>query len=168
MIDTDLGGIGNHFFAGAAYGSGSRDAALGVSGRKEFLNQATDSSLTGDMNVVGDLSGLDVGDYHASGLQIYTLGWGVDLTRDLSLTATGRYFLANYVPDGLSRRIGLETDFTLTYAISDALSIIAGYDRFFTGRFFSDASGSNDDIHYGYLMFQFDLSHTKPKKALGK
>ncbi|BEH10729.1 MULTISPECIES: alginate export family protein [Geobacter] len=168
MIDTDLGGIGNHFFAGAAYGSGSRDSALGVSGRKEFLNQATDSSLTGDMNVVGDLSGLDVGDYHASGLQIYTLGWGVDLTGDLSLTATGRYFLANYVPDGFSRRIGLETDFTLTYAISDALSIIAGYDRFFTGRFFSDASGSNDDIHYGYLMFQFDLSHTKPKKSLSK
>lgn len=163
--DADLAGLTTHFFAGAAYGSGSRAAADGASGRKEFLNQLTDSSLTGDMGVAGDLSGLDVADTHASGLQIYALGWGVDLTKELSFSATGRYFLANYVPDGVSRRIGLETDFTLTYAMNDTLSVIAGYDRFFTGKFFRDASGSGDDIHYGYLMLQFDLSHTRPKLA---
>lgn len=166
--DAELAGLTNHFFAGAAYGSGSRDAANGGSGRKEFLNQITDSSLSGDMNVVGDLSGIDVGDSHASGLQIYTLGWGIDLTKELNFSATGRYFLANYVPDGESRRIGLETDFTLTYTMNDTLSLIAGYDRFFTGKFFRGASGSDDDIHYGYLMLQFDLSHTKPKKVAMK
>lgn len=166
--DTEIAGFTNHFFAGAAYGSGSRDAANGTSGRKEFLNQITDSSLTGDMGVVGDLSGLDVGDSHASGLQIYTLGWGVDLTRELIFSATGRYFLANYTADEASRRIGLETDFTLTYAVNESLSVIAGYDRFFTGKFFRDASVSDDDIHYGYLMLQFDLSHTAPKKPAQK
>lgn len=166
--DAELAGLTNHFYAGAAYGSGSRDAANGTSGRKEFANQITDSSLTGDMNVVGDLSGLDVGDMHASGLQIYTLGWGIDLTKELNFSATGRYFLANYVPDRASRRIGLETDFTLTYTMSDNLSVLAGYDRFFTGKFFRDASGSGDDIHYGYLMLQFDLSHTQPQKVAGR
>lgn len=166
--DTELAGFTNHFFAGAAYGSGSRDAADGTSGRKEFLNQITDSSLTGDMGVVGDLSGLDVGDSHASGLQIYTFGWGVDITEELILSATGRYFLANYTADEASRRIGLETDFTLTYAVNESLSVIAGYDRFFTGKFFRDASVSDDDIHYGYLMLQFDLSHTVPKSPVIK
>lgn len=164
-VDAELAGLTTHFFAGAAYGSGSRDAANGGSGRKEFANQLTDTSLTGDMCVVGDLSGLDVGNSHASGLQIYTLGWGVDLTKELSFSATGRYFLASHVPDGVSRRIGLETDFTLTCTMNDTLSVIAGYDRFFTGKFFRDASGSGDDIHYGYLMLQFDLSHTRPKMA---
>jgi len=163
--NADIAGLANHFFASAAHGSGSRDAADGASGRKEFLNQLTDSSLTGDMSVVGDLSGLDVADTHASGLQIYTLGWGIDLTKELSFSANGRYFLANYVPAGVSRRIGLETDFTLSYTVNGTLSVIAGYDRFFTGKFFRDASGSGDDIHYGYLMLQFDLSHTRPKLA---
>lgn len=167
-VDEEFAGFINHVVAGVAYGSGSRDAAEGTSGRKEFLNQITDSSLTGDMGVVGDLSGLDVGDSHASGLQIYTLGWGIDVTEKLGLSATGHYFLANYTADGSSRRIGLETDFTLTYAVNESLSVIAGYDRFFTGKFFRDASVGDDDIHYGYLMLQFDLSHTVPKKSVKK
>ena len=32
-----------------------------------------------------------------------------------------------------------------------------------TGGFFRDASGSSGDIHYGYLMLQFDISKNKPK-----
>lgn len=167
-VDTEIGGLTNHFFLGAAYGSGSREAADGTSGRKEFSNQLTDTPLTGDMNVVGDLSGLDVGGLHASGLQVYTVGWGIDLTRDINLSATGRYFLVNHVPDGVSRRLGVETDFTLTWAMNDTVSVIAGYDRFFTGGFFSDASGSGADIHYGYAMFQFDLAHTKRKLVVNR
>ncbi|WP_236685660.1 alginate export family protein [Geobacter pickeringii] len=168
--DAPIGGLTNHFFASAAYGSGSRDAVTGGSARKEFLNQANDTPLTGDMSVIGDLSGLTLTDgagagHRASGLQIYTAGWGVDLTKELNLTATGRYFLANYVETGFSRRLGLEADFTLTYTVSDNLSLIAGYDRFFTGGFFRDATGSGSDIHYGYLMLQFDLAHQKPKLA---
>jgi hypothetical protein len=115
------------------------------------------------MSVVGDMSGITVGDHHASGLQIYTLGWGIDLTKEVNFSATGRYFRANNVEDGFSRNLGLETDFTLAYAMSDGLALIAGYDRFFTGGFFRDASGSGKDVDYGYLMVQFDLSRSKPK-----
>jgi hypothetical protein len=163
FIETELLGRKNSFFASYAYGSGNRDAANGISARREFQNPDTDSSLTGDMNVIGNLSGADAGDSHASGLQVFNLGWGIDIVKDLNLSATGRYFYANAVPDGFSRNIGLETDFTLTYAMNDNLSVIAGYDHFFTGGFFSDATGSSGDIHYGYLMLQFDFSKSKPK-----
>lgn len=163
-VETELLGRKNTFFASYAYGSGNKDAANGISARKEFQNPDTDSSLTGDMNVIGNLSGADAGDYHASGLQLFNLGWGMDIIKDLNFSATGRYFYANAVPDGVSsRNIGLETDFTLTYAMNDNLSVIAGYDHFFTGGFFRDATGSSKDIDYGYLMLQFDISKSKPK-----
>lgn len=161
--ESTLAGYNNKFFASYAYGSGSRDAANGVSTAREFRNPNNDSSLVGDMSVVGDLSGVTVGGRHASGLQIYTLGWGIDLAKELNFSATGRYFRANNVEGSFSRHLGLETDFTLTYAMNDGLTIIAGYDRFFTEGFFRDASGSNKNIDYGYLMVQFDLSKSKPR-----
>lgn len=164
-FETDLAGFKNKFFASYAYGSGSREAASGGSISREFRTPNNDSSLMGDMSVIGDMSGVTVNNQHASGLQIGTLGWGVDLTKEVNFSATGRYFLANNVPDGFSRHLGLETDFTLTYAMSDNLSLIAGYDRFFTGGFFRDASGSKKDIDYGYVMLQFDLAKTKLKTA---
>jgi hypothetical protein len=162
-IETELLGRKNTFFASYAYGSGNKDAANGISERKEFENPDTDTSLTGDMSLIGDLSGANAGDFHASGLQLFNLGWGIDVIKDLNFSATGRYFYANAVPDGFSRNIGLETDFTLTYAMNDNLSVIAGYDHFFTGGFFRDATGSSKDIDYGYLMLQFDISKSKPK-----
>jgi hypothetical protein len=100
-------------------------------------------------------------------MQIFNLGWGIELTRELSFTAAGRYFYANAVPDGISRRVGLETDFTLTYAVNDRLSFLVGYDHFFTGAFFHDATGRGSDIDYGYVMLQFDLYKTRPR-VLGK
>jgi hypothetical protein len=162
-VEAELLGRKNTFFFIYAYGSGSKDAANGISARREFRNPGTDTSLTGDMSLIGDLSGADAGDYHASGLQLFNLGWGIELMKYLSFSATGRYFYANAVPDGFSRRIGLETDFTLTYAVNDSLSVIVGYDRFFTGKFFRDATGSYRDIDYGYAMLQFDLSKIKPR-----
>lgn len=164
-VETDLAGFKNKFFTSYAYGSGSRDAANGGRINKEFRTPNNDNSLVGDMSVIGDMSGVTVGDSHASGLQIYTLGWGVDLTEKVNFSATGRYFLANNVPESFSRHLGLETDFTVTYAMNDNLSLIAGYDRFFTGGFFRDASGSGKDINYGYVMLQFDLAKTKLKSA---
>ena len=77
------------------------------------------------------------------------------------VTATGHYVVANHVPDGFSRQVGLETDFSLTYRFSDDISVILAYDHFITGRFFRDATGSRDDIDYGYLMVQFNLAKTK-------
>lgn len=162
-VEAVLAGYNNKFFASYAYGSGSGNAANGVSSAREFKTPNNDNSLVGDMSVVGDMSGITVNGHHASGLQIYTLGWGVDVTKDVNFSGTGRYFLTNNVEDSFSRRLGLETDFTLTYNMTDGMSFILGYDRFFTAGFFRDASGSGRDIDYGYLMLQFDLSHVKPK-----
>ena len=162
-VEAILAGHNNKFFASCAYGSGSRDAAKGATAAKEFRTPNNDNSLVGDMSVVGDMSGVTVNGHHASGLQIYTLGWGVDMTKELNFSATGRYFLANNVDEGLSHRLGLETDFTLTYNLAEGLSFLVGYDRFFTGGFFRDASGSGGDIDYGYFMLQFDLSKSKPR-----
>jgi len=162
-LEAELFGAKNSFFAGYAYGSGNKNAAEGVSSRREFHNSTTDTSLTGDMSLIGDLSGVDAGDYHASGLQIFNLGWGIDLTDSLNFSSAVRYFYANAVADGISRRIGLETDFTLSYAVNDALSLLVGYDRFFTGKFFRDATGRGDAMHYGYVLLEFDLSRELPR-----
>lgn len=160
-VEAELWGKRNTFFASYAYGSGNKAAANGISSKREFRNPGTDTSLTGDMSLIGDLSGVHAGDSHASGLQIFNLGWGIELTKELSFSAAGRYFYANAAPDGFSRRIGLETDFTLTYAVNDLLSLLVGYDRFFTGKFFRDATGSGKDVDYGYVMLQYDISRQK-------
>jgi hypothetical protein len=162
-LEVELFGKKNSFFAGYAYGSGDKDAASGISSRREFRNPTTDTSLTGDMSLIGDLSGVDAGDQHASGLQIFNLGWGIDLTEDLNFSTAFRYFYANAVADGVSRRIGLETDFTLSYAVNDSLSLLVGYDHFFTGKFFRDATGRDHDMNYGYLLLEFDLSREVPR-----
>jgi hypothetical protein len=167
-FETEILGRESTIFASYAYGSGNRDAADGESAGKEFLNQNNDTALTGDMSLIGDLSGVNAGDVHASGLQIFNMGWGMEILKDLNFSATGRYFYANATPSGISRDIGFETDFTLTYAFSDKLTIIAGYDHFFTGGFFRDATGSSRDVNYGYLMFQFDVSKSWPKTKPGK
>jgi hypothetical protein len=130
---------------------------------REFRNPNNDSSLFGDIGIMVDQSGSTVNRHHASGLQVYSLGWGMDVTKEANFTAISRYYHANYVAPGFSRSVGLETDFTLTYAMTENLSFIIGYDRFFTGSFFRDASGSGRDIDYGYLMVQFDLSKSKPR-----
>ena len=160
LVEVPLGGRASTLFLSYAISSGSRDAVNGISSRKEFQNPNNDTSLVGDMNVIGDLSGVDVNDNHASGLQIWTLGWGMDLTEKINFSATGRYFLAGDVPNGFSRNLGLETDFTLNYAVGENVSLIIGYDHFFTGRFFRDASGRGGDIDYGYVMLQYDLAKT--------
>ncbi|MBK5276610.1 MAG: alginate export family protein [Desulfuromonadales bacterium] len=160
---VELGGHKNTIFLGYAVGSGNKDAANGLGSGKEFRNPNNDTSLMGDMGVVGDLSGINVADHHASGIQIFTLGWGIDFTDYLNFSATGRKFTAIAVEDGFSRRLGVETDFTLTWNINKDFSAIIGYDRFFTNKFFRDASGSDKDIDYGYAMLVFNFEKTKLK-----
>lgn len=162
-LESVLAGFNNKLFVSYAYGSGSSNAANGGSVAREFKNPNNDNSLVGDMSVIGDMSGVTVNDHHASGLQIYTLGVGVDLTKEINFSATGRYFAANAVESGFSKKLGLETDFTVTWNMGEGVSAIAGYDRFFTDSFFRDASGSSRDIDYGYLMLQFDLARSKPR-----
>jgi Alginate export len=160
---VELGKHKNTIFLGYAVGSGDKDAANGRGSRKEFRNPNNDTSLMGDMGVVGDLSGISVGDHRASGIQIFTLGWGVDLTDNLNFSATGRKFTANAVEDGFNRRLGVETDFTMAWNINKDFSTIIGYDHFFTNKFFHDASGSDKDIDYGYAMLVFNFDNTKLK-----
>jgi alginate export protein len=151
-------------FISFAMGSGDENAANGVGSNKGEFRQANhDSPLMGDMGVVGDLSGFDVGDHHASGMKIYTLGWGIDLTKKLNVSATGRKFVADKVETGFSREIGVETDLTLAYEPNKDYTYILGYDRFFTGKFFRDASGSDKDIDYVYAMLVFNYDWTKRK-----
>ncbi|MDA8428255.1 MAG: alginate export family protein [Geobacteraceae bacterium] len=151
-------------FLSFAMGSGDKNAVDGTSFAKEFRNSNNDTSLVGDMHVVGDLSGIDVGDHHASGMQVYTLGWGIDLSRKLNFSATGRKFMADKVEAGFSRDVGVETDFTLTYIHNKDYALIVGYDHFFTGKFFRDAVGSDKDINYAFAMLQFNYDWTKRKR----
>ena len=161
------GNYDNSIFLSYALGSGSQEAADGVSFNREFRNSNNDSSLVGDMGLIGDLSGVDVGDSHASGLQVYTIGWGIDIPvgtaaqRMLNFSATGRKFVAGYVPEGFSRNLGIEADFTLTYSMNKDYSLIVGYDRFFTGKFFRDATGNDRDVDYAYAMLVFNYDWTK-------
>ncbi len=166
-VESTLVGRKNKFLLSYALGSGDREAANDSRFRKEFRNPDNDSFLFGDMNVIGDLSGITVNGFHASGIHDFTLGWGIDISEELNFTATGHYFLADEAPAGFSRNLGLETDFILTYAINDNLSVICAYDHFFTGGFFRDASGGDGDIHYGYVMLQFDLSKAWPRGKKG-
>jgi Alginate export len=161
--ETDLAGFHNKFIASCATGSGSRAAAAGTDLGREFRNPNNYTYLVGDMTVVADLSGINVGERHASGIQAYNLVWGVDLGKDISFSATGHYFLANSTTENLSRRLGVETDFTLIYTIDKDLSLTVGYDRFFTGGFFRGALGATGDIDYGYAMINFDFSVTRLK-----
>jgi hypothetical protein len=163
-LDAEIGGFKNTFICGYAYGSGSQDAADGRSLREEFSNANNNTSLTGDLGLIGDLSGVTTtGGVHASGLQIATAGWGINLLKELNFTVTGHYFRANDTPQGMSRNLGLETDFILTWNINDDTALIVAYDRFFTGGFFREATGSNSDIEYGYVMLQFNLYAGKKK-----
>jgi hypothetical protein len=140
-----------------AFGSGDGDRAGGKFG--EFHNPNNDTPLIGDMSVVGDLSGVTAIDpagseVHASGLHVVTAGGGVDVTEKLNVSLSGHYFRAVRTPAGISRDVGFETNLILTYKLTDQVSLLASANRFFTGSFFSDATGSGKEINYGYLQAQ--------------
>jgi hypothetical protein len=151
-IDPALGRYSGKFFLSYAYGSGDGNPQQGKF--TEFHNPNNDTSLIGDMNVIGELGGLTVGTATASGLQVVTVGGGVDVTGKLNVSLDGHYFRANKVPGGFSKEIGFETNLILTYKIDDHISVLLSGNRFFTGGFFKDASGSGKDISYAYLQAQ--------------
>lgn len=151
-LDPALGRYPWKIFLSYAYGSGDGDPEEGKF--TEFHNPNNDTSLIGGMNVIGELGGLTVGNMTASGLQVVTVGGGVDVTGKLNVSLDGHYFRANKVPGGFSKEIGLETDLIFTYRIDDHISVLLSGNRFFTGGFFKDASGSGKDISYAYLQAQ--------------
>jgi hypothetical protein len=144
-------------FLSYAFGSGDDDADDGRF--REFRNPNNDTALIGDMSVIGDLSGVTAispaGDeVSASGLHVVTAGFGVDVTEKLNVSLDGHYFRADETPENISKEIGLESNLILTYALSDQVALLLGVNRFFTGSFFRDATGSGKDIDYGYLQLQ--------------
>lgn len=151
-IDPPLGRYPGKIFLSYAYGSGDGNPAEGKF--TKFHNPNNDTSLIGDMNVIGELSGIVVGDSAASGLHVFTAGGGVDLTEKLNLSLDGHYFRANKVPAGFSKEIGIETNLIFTYKLNDRISLLASANRFFTGGYFKDAAGSGKDIDYVYAQLQ--------------
>jgi hypothetical protein len=152
ILDPALGRYPGKIFLSYAYGSGDGDPLQGKF--TEFHNPNNDTPLIGDMNVIGELGGITVGNATASGLQVITAGGGVDLTEKLNLSLDGHYFRAVKVPAGFGKEIGIEMDLIFTYKLNDHISLLASANRFFTGDFFKDATGSGKDISYAYLQAQ--------------
>ena len=151
-IDPPLGRYPGKIFLSYAYGSGDGNPEEGKF--TEFHNPNNDTSIIGDMNVIGELGGLTVGSVAASGLQVFTAGGGLDLAGKLNLSLDGHYFRAVKVPAGFSREIGVETNLIFTYKLNDRISLLASANRFFTGGFFKDAAGSGKDIDYVFTQLQ--------------
>ncbi|KAF0218598.1 MAG: hypothetical protein FD174_2691 [Geobacteraceae bacterium] len=156
-IDPALGRYPSKGFLSYAFGSGDSDSAEGKF--SEFHNPNNDTPLIGDMSVIGDLSGVtavDAGgnEVHASGLHVFTAGGGVDVTDKFNISLDGHYFRAVKTPAGISKDVGFETNLILTYKLTEQVCLFASANRYFTGKFFKDATGSGKDINYGYLQVQ--------------
>lgn len=156
-LDPALGRYPGKFLLSYAYGSGDGNLESGTF--TEFHNPNHDSPLFGDMSVIGDLSGLTVvdpaeNDVRASGLHVLTAGGGIDVTEKLNVSLDGHHFRAVKAPAGISKEIGIETNLIFTYKIKEGISVLLSGNRFFTGGFFKDATGSGKDISYAYLQAQ--------------
>ena len=143
-------------FGAFAYGSGDNNP---FDGRyREFHGSVfNDSYLYGEMNVIADQSGVTVNDVHASGLQIWVAGISVNPLSKLNVTLRAHRFLANKVPSRFSKDIGTELDLPISYKLTKGISFIVGLCKFYTGRFFRQASGSKRDIDYVYVQGQVEF-----------
>lgn len=144
-------------FGAYAYGSGDNNP---FDGRyREFHGSVfnDDSNLFGEMKVVSDQSGVTVDNTHASGLQIWMVGVSVNPLSKLNLTARAHHFRANKVPSGFSKDVGTEIDLVISYKLTKGISFIVGLEKFYTGRFFEEASGTKRNIEYGYIQAQVEF-----------
>lgn len=139
-----------------AYARGDNDTSNNK--YEEFHgNVYNDNFLVGDMNVIADMAGLDLNNQRASGIQILTGGFSFEPISKLNLNFDYHYFTADKTPDGINDNLGSEANLVATYIFSDNLKLTASANRFFTGDFFKDASGSSKDIDYFYLQTQIDF-----------
>lgn len=161
--EFDMADYHNALFAAYAYGSGSQDAADGTSARKEFANPYNDSGLVESYTPAASFSGIDAGAVHASGIDLFVGGWGIDLTKELNFTATYRHFQARNVPAGVSDEIGQETSFVLNWALNDKVSVVFDLNRFYPGRLYTDAGIGRKDVTTAYAMLQFNVAQLKPR-----
>jgi len=143
-------------FAAYAYGSGDGSP---FDGRyREFHGSIfNDSYLYGDISVISDQSGVTVNDIHASGLWIWVAGVSIKPLSNLELTLRVHRFVANKVPSGFSKDIGTELDLPISYKLTKGISFTVGLNRFYTGRFFEQASGGKKDIDYAYIQAEVEF-----------
>jgi hypothetical protein len=144
-------------FGAYAYGSGDNNP---FDGRYTEFHGTTfndDDNLYGGMKVIPDQSGVTVNDIHASGLQIWVGGLSINPLPKLNVTFRVHHFLANKVPSGFSHQIGTELDLPISYKLTEGISFIVGLEKFYTGSFFEQASGSKKNIEYAYIQAQVEF-----------
>jgi hypothetical protein len=143
-------------FAAYAFGSGDDDPFDGKV--KQFHgNIFNDNYLVGDMSVITDLSGVTVNDIHASGIRAWVVGISVNPLSHLNLNLDVHRFLASKGVSGFSKDLGVEVNLVASYKLNKWLSLLGGANRFFTGRFFEQASGSKKNIDYLYIQGQVEF-----------
>lgn len=141
-----------------AYAFGSGDKKPFDRRYNEFHgNIFNDNYLVGDMSVITDLSGVTVEGIRASGMHVWVAGISVNPLSDLNLNLDVHRFVANKVPSDFSKVLGTEINLTACYKLMKGISFLVGLNRFFTGRFFEQASGSKKDISYVYIQGQVEF-----------
>ena len=142
-------------FGTYAHGSGDNNPFDGRYTEFHIFND--DDDLYGKMKVISDQSGVTVNGIHASGLQIWLAGFSVNPLSKLNVSLRARYFLANEVPSGFSKDVGTEVDLGISYKLRKGISFILGLNKFYTGRFFEEASGSKRNIDYVYIQTEVEF-----------
>lgn len=143
-------------FFGYAFGTGDNNAS-DKKYREFHGNVYNDNYLVGDTGVIPDLSGVTTGDFRASGMRVFVCGLSADVHPKLNLNLDYHYFTAGKTPAGISKRMGSEANLIAAYKLMENVDIIAGANRFFTGKFFKDAAGSGRDINYFYIQAQVEF-----------
>lgn len=139
-----------------AFGTGDSNSRNGT--MREFHgNTYNDISVVGDMNVIPDMSGVDIGDIRASGIKATTVASSIKPSQKLTVNLDYHYFAADKTPRGFSRTLGSEVDFYIEYALSEKISILASANHFFTADIFRQATGKNKDVDYFYLQTQIEF-----------
>lgn len=142
----------------AAYAFGTGDDNPGDGKITQFHgNIFNDNYLVGDMSVISDLSGVTVNDIHSSGMHVLVAGISVNPLSDLNLNLDIHRFIASKGISGFSKDLGLEANLVVSYELTKGISFLAGLNRFFTGRFFEQASGSKKNIDYAYIQGQIEF-----------
>ena len=130
-------------FAAYAFGSGDDDPLDGKVAQFHG-NIFNDNYLIGDMSVITDLSGVTVNDIHSSGISVWVAGISANPLPPLNLNLDVHRFRASKGVSSFSKDLGVEVNLVGSYKVTKGISFLAGLNRFFTGRFFEQASGSRN------------------------
>jgi hypothetical protein len=75
----------------------------------------------------------------------------------LNVTLRAHRFLGIKVPSGYTKELGTELDLLISYKMRKGMSLITGFSKFYTGRFFEQASGGKKDIDYAYIQAEVEF-----------